>query len=837
MNHRLTMAAAAAVILASSSEFFLIHGAAWLVEAAGATLVVALAGTLTRLSPVPSAIGATLLAGAATTPMLAAQSPYLKIAAAVIIICCAASASGLRALRSVAGLATYLAALLLYLNILLAGGQSLLAVIPTAASLHHLVTLANSGITLTKYPPPVLGSNRGIQLLAAGSIGLAAVLVDFVAVRLRKPAIAGLPLLVIYMAPIATTAHIGGLGGAATFLLAAGGYLALLSSDGRSRLRAWGRVITVWHASGEDDRLGGADIGALTATGRRIGLAAVCLALAVPLVLPTLSPRKLFGGGNGTGPGGPGVTLPNPDVQLHGMLVRSRPEPVLDYRLAGPPQYFQVFVLNYDNSSGDWGIVRPSRSTTVGTGRGLQTAPGFTPSTPENLVTAHVTLADVSAGYSEPDFFLPVPYWPVKLHIQGDWLQADGTLMVYSSQAYHAGQAYTVTSGDAEPTPADLPAEQTIPAAIKKAYLTYRSLYDRQLKTIAERQTRGKTSAFAKAIALEQWFQSGRFSYNLRPDLPNSNKGLLDFLTVDRQGYCQQFAFAMAVLSRLLGIPARIAVGYTAGTRRPNGTWVVTTNDAHAWPELYLSGAGWVRFEPTPGGKDGQDTAFQPAWVTAASSGTSHPTTGPSQNATSSPGPSGRASAQPTHLRIVGQSGAGGNVPGPGGGGNEGGPIAVAVLALLVLAAAAPGTVRAVARHRHWQAGADDASLARAAWQELCADLEDYGMPCRASESPRTVARRLSAAAHLDDPARQAVARIATVVERARYAPRPQAAGPIRADVATVRRALARNSPRRTRWRARLAPASTLRPVREAARQGFGLLTGWAPNAGESSPA
>src|SRR5258706_7717163 len=77
----------------------------------------------------------------------------------------------------------------------------------------------------------------------------------------------------------------------------------------------------------------------------------------------------------------------------------------------------------------------------------------------------------------------------------------------------------------------------------------------------------------------------------------------------------------MAVLARLIGTPSRIAIGYTAGQQHANGTWVVTTADAHAWPELYFSGAGWLRFEPTPGGLGGQQTAVEPSYVYNAGAG------------------------------------------------------------------------------------------------------------------------------------------------------------------------------------------------------------------------
>lgn len=835
MNYRLSLAAAFAVILASVSEFSLISGAAWLVEAAGAVLVVALAGTLTRLSPSTAAVGAAVLAALASAPMLTAQSPYWKATGAGIILLCAVSASGLRPLRVIAGLVTYLAALLLYLNVLQAAAQSFLAVIPTSASLRHLERLAHNGGSAAQFAPPVT-AHHGVLLLAAGSIGLVAVAVDFLAVRMHRPAIAGLPLLVVFMAPIATTAKVAGVSGAIAFLLAAVGYLTLLSSDGRNRLRGWGRVVTVWHYSGEDERLGGADMGALAATGRRIGLAAVCAALVAPLLLPGLSLHQLFGGHSGGGGGGHGVSvgLPDPIDQLRGQLTLSTPRRVLTYRSTAndAENYLQVYVLNYDQARSVWDLVRPAHSTKVGRGV-LPQAPGLTSAAVQTVVSTDIKIAN-GAGYSWPIYFLPAPYWPMRARVPGSWRESPDTLMIFSApHASHVPLHYTVTSGQVEPVPSSLVVHQHVPSSIARNYLHFQSPLTPQLTKIANRITRGKTTPFAKAVALEQWFLSSRFSYSLQSRLPNTVRGLLTFLTSDRQGYCQQFAFAMAVLARLLGIPSRIAVGYTAGEERSDGTWVVTTADAHAWPELYFGGVGWLRFEPTPGGANGQGTAVEPSYVTTAFAGpgrTKNPAGG-SRNVSSSASPRGGNGIGP-RLRV----------PTPGGGqltasGRHGGsaaPFGAIILAVLVLAAATPGAVRVTTRRKRWRSATGDAALARAAWHELCADLDDYGLPCRASESPRALARRVSAASGIDDEARQAIGRIATVVERARYAPVPAAAGAIRADVALVHRALARSASLSARWRARLLPASTLQPLRAAIRQAAGLLTGWMPAAGES---
>src|SRR5260370_21286619 len=133
--------------------------------------------------------------------MLTAQSPFLKAIGGGIILLCAVSASGLRPLRAVAGLATYLAALLLYLNLLHAATQSILAVIPTPGSVHHLAKLASDGASASRFAPP-LPASTGVILLAAGSTGLAAIAVDFLAVPLHRPPAPALPLLVRFLPPI-----------------------------------------------------------------------------------------------------------------------------------------------------------------------------------------------------------------------------------------------------------------------------------------------------------------------------------------------------------------------------------------------------------------------------------------------------------------------------------------------------------------------------------------------------------------------------------------------------------------------------------------------------------
>ena len=79
------------------------------------------------------------------------------------------------------------------------------------------------------------------------------------------------------------------------------------------------------------------------------------------------------------------------------------------------------------------------------------------------------------------------------------------------------------------------------------------------------------------------------------------------FLGEGKNGYCQMFSGSMATILRMLGIPARVAEGFTPGKLDPRSRrFVVTDRDAHAWVEVYFPGAGWVAFDPTGPGRPDQ---------------------------------------------------------------------------------------------------------------------------------------------------------------------------------------------------------------------------------------
>ena len=116
-------------------------------------------------------------------------------------------------------------------------------------------------------------------------------------------------------------------------------------------------------------------------------------------------------------------------------------------------------------------------------------------------------------------------------------------------------------------------------------------------------QSAGATNPYDQAKAIESWFLAkGNFTYTLKPPAaPQGVRPLDYFLFQSHRGYCQDFATAMAVMLRQLGIPSRLESGFRLGgyddrTHR----YLVSTTDAHTWVEAYFPGYGWIPFEPTP---------------------------------------------------------------------------------------------------------------------------------------------------------------------------------------------------------------------------------------------
>jgi len=214
--------------------------------------------------------------------------------------------------------------------------------------------------------------------------------------------------------------------------------------------------------------------------------------------------------------------------------------------------------------------------------------------------------------------WLPAAYSPVGV-TGADGITYDSkTSSLVSKEDDPQGLNYVVTSV----LPTDIDAEllqaavETPTGEVAERNLALPEDFPDELVAEAERivsEAQARTP-YDKALVLQSFFRDN-FEYDLSFRAGHSDAIIQQFLA-ERRGYCEQFAGTYAAFARALGIPARVAIGFTQGELQPDGSYKVLGRHAHAWPELYFEGVGWVPFEPTPGRGNPatvQYTGVQPA--------------------------------------------------------------------------------------------------------------------------------------------------------------------------------------------------------------------------------
>ncbi|MEU9231731.1 transglutaminaseTgpA domain-containing protein [Streptomyces subrutilus] len=664
----------------------------------------------------------------------------------------------------------------------------------------------------------------GIRLLLVSGVLLIGLLVDTLAVTLRTAAAAGLPLLALY----SVAAGLSGGGDASwfAFLLAGCGYLMMLLSESRDRLAQWGRVFgappreRISAASG----LGGGKEGRLTApvrTGRRIGAMALGLALAVPAALPSLGGGLLGGTGEGeAADGGVGGTISavNPLISLQSNLNAQDNRVVLKYRTDNPQQgeqYLRILALDEFNGI-KW----------EASGRALADVPERLPNPPglsgDVRQGAAEVQTNVSAAQTYTQRYLPMPYPATSVDIEGKWrFEPAGRTLVGDQLGKDRfqnvqGAQYSVRSLLLKPTAQQLRSAPEPDPAVRAEYTKLPDNLPPVVGDTARQVTRGAADDYTRAVKLQDFFAvNGGFRYNTKTASGTGPQAVARFLA-DKEGFCIHFAFSMAAMSRSLGIPARVAVGFTPGERQSDGSVNVSMRDAHAWPELYFEGVGWTRFEPTPRSGINVPDYSRPQAPTVQPS---IPAPLPSQGAAQPSAAPSKAEDCPPELKKLGECGAAAPRQSASGGGGPSVPavlgwagVVLAVLGLPLLPLLWRGRVRA----RRLGAGE-----VPAAWRELGDAAWDVGVRPDEALSPRRAAARVVELGRLDAEAGAAVHRVAGALERALYAP-PGAAVSYEGladDVLLARAGLLAGVGRPGRLRALLLPRSAARLAWSASRR------------------
>ncbi|MEU1589443.1 DUF3488 and transglutaminase-like domain-containing protein [Micromonospora sp. NPDC005710] len=734
-----------------------------------------------------------------------------------------------------------LAGLALALTWLFPSGEELFAVLPTPGTFTYFGDLLSGSMQDMRSYGVEVPDTDPLLFIAVLGVGAVAVLVDVLAVGLRRPALAGLPMLAIYSVPVAV--YVDSVP-AVPFVIGAAGYLWLLVTDNVDRVRRFGRRFTgdgrdvdVWEAS------------PLASAGRRLAAVGVALAVALPLAVPGMTGGLLDslsrGPGNGNGNGsGTGGTSGRIDLfaSLAGQLNQSQVADLVKVTTSEPNPFYLRYAVADELRPAGFQARNPSgRSVNRDLPNPADRAGGGVQQ------TTYRATVEVTKSLSMS--LMPVYAEPTRADdLSDNWLYDANQQVVFSNRENSRGRKYSFDYVRSTFTPAALRGAPPLPSDHPvRRQMTATPGTVPEVDELVKGLVQGKRTDYDRVLAIYQHFSADNgFRYQLSTESGSSGQDIVNFLT-NKVGYCQQYAAAMAWLVRSAGIPARVAFGFTNGSKRDGDTFTLTNLNLHAWTEVYFDGAGWVPFDATPA--YGVPGSTRSTWApdtdapepSSPDTGTADTPTGPEASA----GPAG-----PDNADRDADSGLalGGTTP------DEQPPVwpwwAAGLVALLLLLAV-PALRRVALRRRRGGSAVSgamaaarvdgdsdpetrpvvvgvDANRARAdahaAWAELLDTLVDFRVPVDPTETPRATADRLVRDALDDDEAIGSARLLGRAEERARYARDPLTGERLVPALRAVRGALAARADRRTRLLAAVLPPSVLLRWRTAMADSSGRM-------------
>lgn len=352
-------------------------------------------------------------------------------------------------------------------------------------------------------------------------------------------------------------------------------------------------------------------------------------------------------------------------------------------------------------------------------------------------VVQHVVISSMGGP------LVPAAYQPAQVSTDNVLWASDSDSLVLSGRDLREGDEIDIVSIVPNPTP-DLLRSATANNPPSSIYLQLPDGMPETVGNIAAEVTVGAATPFDQALALQDWFRD-EFTYDIDVRLDNSADAIEAFLN-ERRGFCQQFAGTFAAMARTLNLPSRVAVGFTPGDLGSDGLYHVYGRHAHAWPEVWFDGVGWIAFEPTPGRGSSDSQPYNGVEPSQDDTGTRGDTTGaPATNTiipddgVGSPTDFAGADEPPTTSALP---------PDPwASGGSRGGQrhLSLVLVALAALGlgwvVALPRVVASLARRRL----AEAADRVIAAWHGACNALQLAGAPPLAGSTPleyATIAER-----------------------------------------------------------------------------------------------
>lgn len=635
---------------------------------------------------------------------------------------------------------------------------------------HALLTGAWEQIQQSTVPAP---STPELSFLIAVTLGLIALIVDFFVSEVDAPALVALPLLCLYSVPASIAQDMLPWW---TFALPAASYAVLVAVAGHPGRRVGLR----------------AGLGVALAGGLALTVTIAASLLVADSITQIGTAGRIDRGNQPAAGSDVGLSA---FASLHGDLQKAEARQVLLVNGLPEPDYLRTTALEGWSADQGFELDDPDRDAGPAGSpidiRPLAVSPSAQPAT-----------ADIQV-LSFADRFVPIYQGTTRITGLGDDYRYNPELGSVFRGSPSRPNNYQLAVDFGEISPDTLRADTASPVNS----LLNNSGVPEEAVAEALRITASGATAFDKALLLKDYFTtpSNGFVYSLSVPVGNSGSLLSDFLT-NKQGYCEQYAAAMAIMLRSIGIPARVAIGFTQGVQQPDGAFLITSHDAHAWVEVRFDTAGWVRFDPTPlspslGGLQGFETAPAPSSASGS-------------QATSSGATAGSESAGSTVAQTVTNFETE-TVPGDGSGlaGPTWKPAYTWVLVLLVVVAlisASPSLLRrrrAASRLTLAATGGSDAPAA--AWAEVEDLATDHGLAAGNGTTVRKAANRLAREGKLSEGARDGLRRIVLGIESSWYSAEGYTADPgtdLAEDVRRISVDLEHSAPRTLRRK--LLPSS-----------------------------
>lgn len=596
--------------------------------------------------------------------------------------------------------------------------QALLRVLPTRATIDAVAQAIPLALSDIRSASPPVTESEPVAMLTTTGVVVVLLLAEMLAVGAFAPVWSGLPLAGLWSVPITLGAAVDGV----VFAVAAASFLLLLAIQAREH---------------PPRREGAASLRATAAVAAGALVATVVIAPAVLLVPAPVRLHTVYDLVDS------GSTRLDLGLDLRDDLLRGDDEDVLvRYTGASPAQLgpLQAYTLeDFDGSSWDRG-----ESPTPAPADGVLWPQDLDGVPREEAYTVDVVIDDLQQDR------LLVPGEPREV-------RTDEPVGYVASSDELAAQVQGTVAYSLEVTPRALDPElldrldpSTLVDVPPELLTVPDTGYGDQIRVLAQQVVTdaGAQTPYQQAVALQNWLRDpAEFVYSTVIAPPQTTDAVWDFLN-DRQGYCVQFATAMVVMARSLGIPTRVAVGFLPGEVNDDGVGEISPHDAHAWPQLLFPEMGWVRFEPTPAVRTGDAPSYAPApEAPDQESPTTAEPEAPSTEAGTTAAPTDEASSTATGSQGEGEA-ADGVTP---------------WWLVLVLLVGVAGAAVAVARRRAATRGPD----ARDQWRLAVRHLERAGFDVPASLTPRAVHR--ATAGRLDPDADLALAELAEAVEQESY--------------------------------------------------------------------